>query len=65
VFETPAGTRIAIITSLSALPDDADYYMFYPMGVYGIAASCEVDGCPKSEKGKIKRFVREGFLHKA
>ena len=39
--------------------------MFYPMGVYGIAASCEVAGCPKSEKGRLKRFVREGFLHKA
>ena len=56
---------IAIVRSLSDLPDDVDYYMFYPLGVYGISASCEVAGCPKSEAGKIKRFLKEGLLHRA
>ena len=65
VFETPAGTSIAVIQSLSDLPDDVDYYMFYPLGVYGIAASCDVRGCPKTEGRRIKRFLEEGLLHRA
>ena len=56
---------IAIVRSLSDLPDDVDYYMFYPLGVYGIAASCDVRRCPKTEKRRVKRFLEEGLLHRA
>ena len=64
VFVTPAGESIAIAERREDVPKSTEYYILYPIGVFGIVALGERGTLSKDKSKRVKKLLAMGLLHK-